>query len=160
MREPGGGVNDLGHVQGVKGVEALMAGFVRVLRRQEHPGAAFQKRNVVEVRWETHTEQPRITVVPTHAGALDPPFDVAVKHPLRVEQVLFVPGADAQHPPVFGDGFGDLVDAFVPVAARNNEDCAVGRRVAFVPAEIQAGVVQVVGEQQVQHVLVPLFSGS
>ena len=106
---------------------------------------------------EADPEQSGVAVIGARFRCLDPPLDVAVKHPVGFEQVLFVSDAHRQHPLVLGDDFGDFVGSVVPVPARDDQDAAIDAgRISFAALKLQAGVIQVVGEQQVQQVLVPL----
>ena len=109
------------------------------------------------MRGESHPEQAGIAVVVAGLRGLHPPFDVAVEHPVRFEQVFFVAGADRQHPLEAGQRFGDFVGPLKPIPSGDDHHAAIDfRRIAFDASEFHAGVIELVGEQPVEDVLIPL----
>ena len=85
MGESAGFVHIFGDGEAVEFFEAFLPAGVGVLRGQEHVDVAGLFNEVVEGGWESDTEQACVCVVGSYLWCLDPPFDVAVEHPVRVE---------------------------------------------------------------------------
>ena len=131
-----------------------------ILSREEdiNLGSTRILRQINEGWGEADTEESSIPVVTVGAGSLDPPPAVGMLELLDIEQVLFVAGADEQEPLIAPYSVLYLWHTLMPVPARNHEDATLGVGISLDPIELQAGRVELVGEEKVKHCLVPLIT--